>query len=1192
MRLTPPSGRPCISHERSLSLALCLAVALLVTPTSSAQWPNLPAAPLTLQSIGAPNLLVTLDDSGSMSWTAIPDDRVLSNTKRRLASRWNTLAYNPFTSYEAPFAPSLDGTRLNSAYTAAPWYGYQPGGGSVDLSSQYRPDWAYTAGNTYPCYGPCEAAGIGWTSPLELQFGSAFAAGPAYFYVFYNDRGPGGVLPTPGTDPVLFARETSPPVGCGGITDTENDACYLRVNLATESSAHRQNFANWFSFYRTRHLSAITAASIALYDLPATYRLSWQNLQNCQGFNLQGSCTGWDGIGRANPIRPLSNSQHRAAFYDWLYHAPHHFGTPLVQAFERAGQFYQSSGIESPAANQPGLSMTGPGSEPTSACRPNYHVALTDGLWNAGPSALSNVDGTARTLPDGSVYSVQAPYADVAAGTIADVAFHYWATDLQPGLANRVVPFTDSVRGAGDWLPWNDPATWQHMVNFNVGLGLSRFLNGANGRVLWGGETWSGGDWPALAAGTKPWPAATNGSVFGVSDLWHAAINSRGQFFNADNPSALTSAFRAIIARINAGQASTGQVGATGTRASSGTRMFELTYDAQAWAGRLRAYNLNLDGSKGTIAWSSDDTLTNNGGRNIFTWNNALQTGRHFAWTSFTPAEQGAYFNGSAQIFDYLAGDRSHEAIGAVPRFRPRSQLLGDIVGSDMVVSGKFDEGYSSLTGSAGTTYGAYVASKQPVAFFGANDGMLHAFRNNGAEAFAYVPSAVLPKLKTLASFPLVHAPLVDGPLALADVYTTGSWRTLLLGGLGGGGRTYFGLDVTAPVTSANGTIDPSKVLFELNDPDIGYSFSRPAIARQANGDWVAFFANGYGGDSKRAILFVKNLTSGVLTKIDTQVGSPSDPNGLSSPTVLASRIGKADAVYAGDYQGNLWKFVQNASGAWVLAHSGAPFFVAKRAGVRQPIFAAPALESHPAGGIMVLVGTGKYFETQDRTDTAVQTFYGLRDRGATISRQNLLQQTITEGNDTVDSARAVSDNRIDYRTAAGWYLDFSTVQNGTASGERIVASAIIVSDTVLFNTFVPSAQACVGIGSSFLMGVNLFNGGLSAPVFDDDGDGKIGPAERINGKPIAGRRSDTEGTLMSPVAVLVGLQSRGDSTIPSSGTCGGPDQPPCAGKCREPGYIVKGGLCKKLTCSTGSVVVNGSRCYLTTKRSTWTELR
>jgi type IV pilus assembly protein PilY1 len=1180
-----------VQQSRRATARIVAVVAIVFSAVlAHAQWPNRPVTPLTVQAVADPNILVTFDDSGSMSWGAVPDDKVSSTAARRLAHRWNPLAYNPFVVYEAPYSLALDGTRMTTSFRAAPINGFDPAGGVENLATNYQSHWSYTAGAANAGYGSNTLYGNGRAAmdPRNVNHWDGqlrFPVGRAFFYSFYNDLGPGNAVPAPGTNPSTFVRNTVVPAGCAGLADVNNDRCYIRVSVP---AAHEENFARWFSFYRTRWLLSVTGANIAFYDLPTNYRVAWQGLTRCAGFNLSSNCVGTDGVHRANPIRPFTNAAHRSRFFQWLHNTPHLGNTPLIAAATRAGDFYRTTGVESPIANQPGISMTGPDGVATSACRANYHLLFTDGIWNGGGSAIGNVDGVPRTLPDGTAYAPIPPFTDVWSGTLADVAFRDWAQDLQPTIPNEVIPYYPT----GDtnyWNPRNDPARWQHVVTFTVGLGLSGFLDGLAGRPAWGGSTYTG-SYANLLAGTLAWLQPANDSVNNAADLWHAALNSRGEFFSADDPTTLRDAFRRIIARINAGQTSSGQLASTGNRVSSGSLMFEVLFDPRQWTGTVRAYNLNSDGTRGSLAWTTDTTFTTGAGRNLVTWNTATSSPRPFAWTAFSPTEQSAWFDNSIALFNYLAGDRTLE--GAP--YRVRDKLLGDIVGSDLVVNGKLDLGYSALPGAAGTSYKSFVQSKRPMLYFGSNDGMIHGFRANGTEAFGYVPSAALPRLKTLAQTPFVYESRVDGPLHLGDAYLGGQWRSVLLAGLGGGGQSYVALDVTSLNTSPSGSFTASNVLFELNHPELGYTYGRPLIGRQRNGDWIAVFPNGYGGASRRAMLFIRNLTTGALSIIDTGAGTNAEPNGLSSPSALARRVGVIEAIYAGDYRGNLWKFEQNSSGSWVVANAGAPMFVANRSGQRQPITAAPLLETHPAGGVMVMFGTGKFFETQDRFSTDVQSFYAVRDVGSVISgRSALVQQTIVDGATDVASARTVSNNPVNYATRSGWFIDFTTTANGSASGERVVASPILLDDTVVFNTFMPKLNSCTGFGTSFLMGVGAFTGSLAQPVFDENGDGRINASDLVGGRPVAGIRLSTDGTLMSPVAQLVSLQGRGvEVTDPAASSCGGTGQSPCPGDRCQPGLTPKGGVCAAVACPSGSVMVNNQRCYLTARRSTWNELR
>lgn len=86
------------------------------------------------------------------------------------------------------------------------------------------------------------------------------------------------------------------------------------------------------------------------------------------------------------------------------------------------------------------------------------------------------------------------------------------------------------------------------MTNFIMGLGLTSTLNNAG--IPWSGSTHQGIGYEALAAGTQDWPEASSGSSNNVYDLWHAAINSRGEFFSADSPESMVQAFDDILSRI------------------------------------------------------------------------------------------------------------------------------------------------------------------------------------------------------------------------------------------------------------------------------------------------------------------------------------------------------------------------------------------------------------------------------------------------------------------------------------------------------------------------------------------------------------------------------------------------------------------------------------------------------------------
>lgn len=117
---------------------------------------------------------------------------------------------------------------------------------------------------------------------------------------------------------------------------------------------------------------------------------------------------------------------------------------------------------------------------------------MTDGVWNENTTTtVGNADGTSRTLPDGTAYTPRAPFRDGASrdygDTLADLAFKYWAEDANTNLANGLKPFipvTNANPATQYWDPRNNPATWQHMVTYTLGLGLTRSLTNPPGAAV------------------------------------------------------------------------------------------------------------------------------------------------------------------------------------------------------------------------------------------------------------------------------------------------------------------------------------------------------------------------------------------------------------------------------------------------------------------------------------------------------------------------------------------------------------------------------------------------------------------------------------------------------------------------------------------------------------------------------------
>jgi type IV pilus assembly protein PilY1 len=224
--------------------------------------------------------------------------------------------------------------------------------------------------------------------------------------------------------------------------------------------------------------------------------------------------------------------------------------------------------------------------------------------------------------------------------------------------------------------------------------------------------------------------------------------------------------------------------------------------------------------------------------------------------------------------------------------------------------------------------------------------------------------------------------------------------------------------------------------------------------------------------------------------------------------------------VYAGDLQGNLWRFDLSLPDASDWTDALSMFSAVDPSGNPQPITVQPRVALNPdrAGELMVLFGTGSYFRTEDResVNPQVQTLYGVRDAGDSVrrslgDRDDMLQQTITFETQAVAlggtrTVREISDNDYGNRNDIGWYLDL--VVAGNARGERVISRATFPSSSrrerVRFTTLRPDTDPCSGGREGFIFDVDLANGGRTDDsVFDINQDNLFNVDDLVDGKMI-----------------------------------------------------------------------------------------
>jgi type IV pilus assembly protein PilY1 len=1158
-------------------------------------------SPLSLTIGVPPNLILTLDESGSMSWGYVPDSiesSVISGsniTRLYAANTFNPMYYNPSTKYTIPPFFDVNGNevQLSTRFTNAPINGFRPNDGTLDLSNYYRPtgkEYRMPNGAHNRLNGPSAdfQVDIAFSSNTTL---TATSAAGIRFQVTRSGR----------SNSYTYTCEI---IAHGPVTDTTNFSCTRNNNTYTArtpayyytfdrtlsncnnstsnascykltfvAESEKQNFAIWYSFYRTRALATLSATSLAFAELSPAIRMTWQNLATCTTF------TGSDTENcKDNRLRQY-DTQHKGQFYSWLKEIYFNKGTPLPAAMKRAGEFLKQDVAWHKYPNSRDSSNRNT-ADNTYACRASYHILMTDGMWNettSNPSSFSH-DGENIALPDGKNYTKQRPFYDAQASTLADLAMHYWATDLNPNLDNKLpayVPFKSGNTTTDYWDARNDPATWQHMSNFVMGLGLTNSLNNSN--IPWAGSTHAGAGYEALTAGTVNWPQASSGSSNNVYDLWHSAINSRGEFFSADSPEAMVQAFDDILSRIadrkstaarpaiNSGQISTDEDDNGTVRTVS----YQTSYASDDnWSGDVKRFEKGWNSQTNTFEtreiWSAKNQVPGAASRTIkiagrsnsglvdFTWDNAGETataGTLAYFLSRDPENSNVADSKGAQRLSYLRGVRTGEGT----TFRQRSGVLGDFYSSTpAVVSGpRYLINFSNrLEGNtAYSDFAESIAQRRARVYVGGNDGMLHGFNaTTGVEEFAFIPTAVFPKLNKLTGTNYSHEFYVDGPPTVADVFNGSEWRTILVGTLKAGGKSIFALDVTTP--------GQEKLLWEFDDSDLpanaqakmGYSFSQPTIARLHTGTWAVVFGNGYesaNNTNGKAALFIVDAMEGTLLKSLEVSGVEGVANGLSTPKLGDyNGDGVADYAYAGDLQGNVWRFDllrkgrtdsapftreddgENAIDDFKVAYGGEPLFsaVSSNNGSRQPITSAPSLVRHPTGvGYLVIFGTGKFFETNDKDGdkTMPQTVYGIWDKqtlgeeasAPNITRGSLQQQRITNqvtvaADGSSRQGLVISNNAIDWSGSPtqaaqnGWWLDLRK-----SEGEMVVENMSQLGRTVFFQTLIPNDDPCGDGATNWTFAINPFTGGRTPHnAFD------YTPTSDVGTNNISAIRQDGEG--------------------------------------------------------------------------------
>ncbi len=918
------------------------------------------------------------------------------------------------------------------------------------------------------------------------------------------------------------------------------------------------NFANWWAYYHTRLQMAKSSVLTAFQALDDRYRLGYMSLNNNNG--TTDSFQNVDTIEKT----PAAGG-HKASWFDKVAKAKPSDLTPLRFALSVAGRIYAGKlqgSVTRGSVWENNNSSTGSSvsiQDPMQySCQRNFTLLSTDGYWNggggtdlSGGNIVDTDGGLTGAFKDGNAVS----------GTLADVAQYYYHEDLRtsandpasdnnvPEGQQRMYTSTLGLGVSGNMLYQSNYATTKSGDFFDVKSGT---------QVTSSNCAWQ-------TSGSCTWPEPKAGTLSAIDDLWHAAVNGRGVYYSAKDPASLKSSLEDFLNNVSASTSSSAAATTSNPNVSAGDNyVFKSTFKSAAWYGELARYTLDLttgvisqnaDWSQSGTAYSNATTKTYtpplldnrpHTARTIYTYNAGALI--DFDWASLTSAGLAKYFieahisstiaplqplsqwcssgvncldaaaqedsttagtttgAGGVNLVNFLRGDRSNEGPDATTYYFAREHVLGDIVDSQAVYV------QAPLWSYNDTDYAAFKSSKanrQGMVYVGANDGMLHAFKaDDGKEEWAYIPAMLLPNLYKLADkkYAAKHHYYVNATPKTGDVYLTdnaggGAWKTILVGGLGQGGRGYYALDITNPTSpSALWEFDSSM------DNDLGYTYGTPIITKLADGTWVVIVTSGYNnvspGTGKGFVYVLDAKTGSVLHKIDNGTGTTATPSGLAklSAFVESSRSNNLSLrVYGGDLYGNVWRFdlsqLKGDKTGTAYVQLLATLAADSNGITPQPITTRPEV-SYINNRPVVYVGTGAYLGATDVKNTDTQTIYALKDPVAlnasvtdlakssttTATYPNPRTNTCTATTKTacfikntlinvtgnkrkIDSTATGAVNYdADFATMNGWYADMPS------AGERIDTDPDLQLGTLAFTSNKPATNdPCSAGGSSYL---------------------------------------------------------------------------------------------------------------------------
>ncbi|MBS0309610.1 MAG: hypothetical protein JSS58_11670, partial [Proteobacteria bacterium] len=403
-----------------------------------------------------PNIFLMMDDSGSMNWDYMPDvgnNPVFGTSKYGYASnQCNGVFYNPAIKYLPPITYDGVTSYSNASFTGAWMDGYKTSLGTLNLSTGFTlglyqsysapgggvPAYYYnylgtqTADSqknyyksTTTFYKECNTtaadnptatltvSGSGSTSVTSITvngvsiMSGASTANTSTSTVAANIAAKitaAGYSATASGSTVTITGPASAAAILPVVTQTGGMSIapsaftpFAKVVVSATSGPggtdERQNFANWFSYYRTRINMMKSGTGFAFRSLDNHYRVGFATMNNNGGSKFLNLAT-FDATQKQN-------------WYTMLYSTSVNNSTPLLKALSNVGRMY---GNKLTTLN--GVAVSDPMQY---SCQQNFTILSTDGFWNDATNY--DLNGNKVNNQDGDQ---PRPYNDGATSTVTE----------------------------------------------------------------------------------------------------------------------------------------------------------------------------------------------------------------------------------------------------------------------------------------------------------------------------------------------------------------------------------------------------------------------------------------------------------------------------------------------------------------------------------------------------------------------------------------------------------------------------------------------------------------------------------------------------------------------------------------------------------------------------------------------------